>query len=76
PAPEEGRGSVRLTYHIREIENRQKTTGENPARWQESYTETTLMPSAVRVEGGFPPVRRLLEISDVADRFANRLKAP
>ena len=76
PAPEEGRGSVCLTYHIREIENRQKTTGENPARWQESYTETTLMPSAVRFEGGFPPVRRLLEISNVADRFANRLKAP
>ena len=73
-APAPGRGNSRLTYHIREIANRQKTAGGPPGRWQESYTETTLQPFADKRESGFPPVRRVLDVTDLVNRFASLLK--
>ncbi|MDJ0722494.1 MAG: hypothetical protein QNJ04_12730 [Desulfobacterales bacterium] len=70
-----GSGTSRLTYHIREIESRLNTPDANLSRRQESYTETILKASPEPVEGGFPPVRRLLDITDLADRFASLLKS-
>ncbi len=68
------RGNGKLTYRIREIETRRQVAGGGPPRWQVTYTETTLKPMPGAIEGGYPPVRRLLDISDLADRFACLLK--
>ncbi len=70
-----GGATGRLTYHIREIESRPDTPGANPTRRQDTYTETILKASPDPVEGAFPPVRRLLDITDLADRFAVFLKS-
>ncbi len=73
-APTAAGVNTRLTYHVREIEDRQKAAGGTPSRWQESYIETTIRPFPDDHESGFPPVRRLLDITDLADRFAALLK--
>ena len=70
-----GGGTGRLTYLMREIEGRPEGARGNPARWQESYTETIIKASSDKIEGAFPPVRRLLDITDLADRFVSRLNA-
>ena len=68
------RGNGNLTYRIRAIEARKQVAGGSPPRWQETYTETTLKSPPDAIEGGYPPVRCLLDITDLADRFARLLK--
>ena len=64
------RGNGNLAYRIREIEARRQAADGHPSQWQETYTETTLKPSVPADEDGYPPVRSLLDITELADRFA------
>ncbi len=71
-APARGNGT--LTYRIRQIEARRQVADGHPSHRQETYTETTIKPSADTNADGYPPVRSLLDITELADRFACLLK--
>ncbi len=71
-APTGGNGI--LAYRIRKIEARRQVTDGHPPLWQETYTETSLKPATNTNADGYPPVRSLLDISALADRFACLLK--
>ncbi len=64
------RGNGNLTYRVREIEARRQAAEGLHSHWQETYTETILKPSVHADEDGYPPVRSLLDITALADRFA------
>ena len=64
-----GGGSVKLAYRIWAIAPPLLVKGTRPARWVEAYTETTLKSPPVSTDASYPPVRCLLDISALADRF-------
>lgn len=71
-----GHENGKLAYQIREIAQRQLVEDGNPSQWMEAYNEVVLKPQPESREGGYPPVRCLLDISDLADRFACLVKQP
>lgn len=69
-----GRENGKLAYQIREINHPQLVEDGNPSQWMQAYSEVVLKPQPDSREGGYPPVRSLLEITDLADRFACLVK--
>jgi hypothetical protein len=68
--PAAGRGSGKLTYRIREIFARSPGGANSPGRHTETYAETELGSESTTDDSAYPPVRCLLEITMLADRFA------
>lgn len=65
-----GREDGGLAYQIREIATRQRVEDGNPSQWMEGYSEVILKLPRDAGGDGYPPVRCLLEITALADRFA------
>lgn len=64
-----GSGNGKLAYRIREIAPPRMVKGTRPVQWVETYTETMLKSPPVSTDGSYPPLRCLLDISSLADRF-------
>ncbi len=64
-----GGGSGKLAYRIRASDPPQMVKGTRPVRWVETYTENTLKSPPVSTDASYPPVRCLLDISALVDRF-------
>jgi hypothetical protein len=69
-----GRAGGKLAYRIRKIGSPRRVADGHPPQWTESYTETILKNLPDLQEGGYPPVRCLLDITALTDRFASLLK--
>ena len=70
-----GSGSGKLAYLIREISPPQMVTGTHPNQWVETYTETTIKSPPASTDGSYPPLRCLLDISALTDRFIHLMKS-
>lgn len=71
-----GRGAGKLAYRIRTIDPPQMVNGTRPAQWIETYTETTLKSPPAAEDRSYPPVRCLLDISALTDRFGRLMQSP
>lgn len=69
-----GRTGGKLAYRIRNIAPRKRGADGHPAQWHETYTEEVLKALPNSGAGGYPSVRCLLDITDLADRFVGYLK--
>jgi hypothetical protein len=73
PAP--GNGAGKLAYRIRTCHGRSPCESGDSLCWVETYTETVLKPDSAETRRGYPPACCLLEISALADRFAELIQS-
>lgn len=64
-----GSGGRKLAYRIRAIDPPRMVKRGETVRWVETYTETSLRSPPASTDDSYPPVRCLLDISALADRF-------
>ncbi|MGD8241735.1 MAG: hypothetical protein PVF55_01540 [Desulfobacterales bacterium] len=71
-----GSGHGKLAYRIRAIDPPRMVTGARSNQWVETYTETTLKSPPASTDGSYPPLRCLLDISALTDRFIRLMTSP
>lgn len=69
-----GRATGKLAYRIRAIAPRKRVADGNPSQWVETYSEAHLKTQPDSRAGGYPAVRCLVDITELVDRFARRVK--